>query len=37
VVLKPELNQDDGMHPNAKETLIISDTLEKSVISFIKK
>jgi len=37
VVLKPELNQDDGMHPNAKGTLIISDTLEKGIISFIKK
>ncbi|MDC3249687.1 arylesterase [Candidatus Pelagibacter sp.] len=37
VVLKPELNQDDGMHPNAKGTLIISDTLEKSIISFLKK
>ena len=37
VVLKPELNQDDGMHPNAKGTLIISNTLEKSIISFIKK
>ena len=37
VVLKPELNQDDGMHPNAKGTLIISDTIEKSIISFIKK
>ena len=37
VVLKPELNQDDGMHPNAKGTLIISDTLEKSIINFIKK
>jgi len=37
VVLKPELNQEDGMHPNAKGTLIIRDTLEKSIISFIKK
>jgi acyl-CoA thioesterase-1 len=37
VVLKPELNQDDGMHTNAKGTLIISDTLEKSIISFLKK
>jgi acyl-CoA thioesterase-1 len=37
VVLKPELNQDDGMHPNAKGTIIISNTLEKSIISFIKK
>ena len=37
VVLKPELNQNDGMHPNAKGTLIIRDTLEKSIISFIKR
>ncbi|MDA9090040.1 arylesterase [Pelagibacteraceae bacterium] len=37
VVLKPELNQDDGMHPNAKGTRIISDTLEKGIITFIKK
>jgi acyl-CoA thioesterase-1 len=37
VVLKPALNQDDGIHPNAKGTLIIRDTLEKSIISFIKK
>jgi len=37
VVLKPELNQDDGMHPNAKGTLIIRNTLEKGIISFIKK
>ena len=37
VALKPELNQDDGMHPNEKGTLIISDTLEKSIINFIKK
>ena len=37
VALKPEFNQNDGMHPNEKGTLIISDTLEKSIISFIKK
>jgi len=37
VVLKPELNQDDGMHPNAKGTRIISDTLEKGIITFMKK
>jgi len=37
VALKPELNQDDGMHPNEKGTLIVSDTLTKSIISFIKK
>ena len=37
VVLKPELNQDDGMHPNVRGTLIIGDTLAKGIISFIKK
>jgi acyl-CoA thioesterase-1 len=37
VALKPELNQDDGMHPNEKGTLVVSDTLKKSIISFIKK
>ena len=37
VALKPEFNQDDGMHPNEKGTVILSDTLTKSIISFIKK
>jgi len=37
VALKPELNQDDGMHPNEKGTLLVSDTLKKSIISFVKK
>ena len=37
VALKPELNQDDGIHPNIRGTIIISDTLEKSIINFIKK
>jgi acyl-CoA thioesterase-1 len=37
VALKPDLNLSDGMHPNAKGTLIISNTLEKSIINFIKK
>jgi acyl-CoA thioesterase I len=37
VALKSELNQDDGMHPNEKGTLIVSDTLTISIISFIKK
>jgi acyl-CoA thioesterase-1 len=37
VALKPELNQDDGIHPNEKGTLILSNTLTKSIISFIKK
>ncbi|MDA7714823.1 arylesterase [Candidatus Pelagibacter sp.] len=37
VALKPDLNQDDGMHPNEKGILIVSDTLKESIISFIKK
>ena len=37
VALKPEFNQDDGIHPNEKGTVIVSDTLTKSIISFIKK
>ena len=37
LVLKAELNQDDGIHPNAMGTLIISDILERSIISFIRK
>ena len=32
VALKPEYNQSDGMHPNDKGTLIISQTLKKSKI-----
>ncbi len=37
VALKPKFNQDDGMHPNEKGTLILSDTVKKSIINFIKK
>jgi len=37
VALIAEFNQDDGIHPNEKGTLIVSDTLTKSIISFIKK
>ena len=37
VALKTEFNQDDGIHPNEKGTLIVSDTLTKSIISFLKK
>ncbi len=37
VALKPALNQDDGMHPNEKGILFVSNTLTKSIISFIKK
>jgi acyl-CoA thioesterase-1 len=32
VALKPEYNQIDGMHPNDKGTLIISQTLKKSIL-----
>ena len=34
VALKPGLNQSDGMHPNEKGTLIISETVKKSIIEF---
>ncbi|MDB3864287.1 arylesterase [Candidatus Pelagibacter sp.] len=37
VALKPDLNQDDGIHPNEKGTLIISNTLKKTIINFIEK
>ena len=33
VALKPSLNQSDGLHPNEKGTLIISDTIKKSIIN----
>jgi acyl-CoA thioesterase-1 len=33
VALKPEYNQSDGMHPNDKGTLIISQTLKKSILA----
>ncbi len=36
VALKPELNQDDGMHPNEKGTLILSNILKKNIIKIIK-
>ena len=36
VALKPEFNQDDGIHPNVKGTLIISKILQKSIINKIK-
>ena len=36
IALKPELNQDDGMHPNEKGTLILSNTLKKNIIKIIK-
>lgn len=35
VALKPELNQADGIHPNAQGTIVISNILKKSIIDFI--
>ena len=35
VALKPELNLSDGMHPNEKGVLIISETIKKSVIFLV--
>ena len=35
VALKPELNLSDGMHPNEKGVLIISETIKKSVIKIL--
>jgi len=36
VALKPELNLDDGMHPNSSGIKVISKMLEKKIISLIK-
>ena len=35
VALKPEFNLSDGMHPNEKGVLIISETIKKSVIKIL--
>jgi acyl-CoA thioesterase-1 len=32
VALIPELNQNDGIHPNEKGTVVISKTLEKNIL-----
>jgi len=32
VALNPELNQSDGIHPNEKGTLVISETIKKSIL-----
>ena len=37
VAMEPEFNLSDGMHPNAKGTLIISRTLEEIIIKTLKK
>ena len=34
VALNPNFNQSDGMHPNKKGTLIISETVKKSIIQY---
>jgi acyl-CoA thioesterase I len=36
IALNPKFNQDDGIHPNDKGTLILSETLKKNIISIIK-
>ena len=36
VALNPNFNQSDGMHPNKKGMLIISETIKKSFIFFLK-
>ena len=35
VALNPNFNQSDGMHPNKKGTLIISETVKKSIIQYV--
>ena len=37
VAMKPKFNLSDGIHPNAKGTLIISRTLEEIIIKTLKK
>ena len=37
VAMKPDLNQSDGIHPNKQGTLVMSATLEKSIINFVEK
>ena len=36
VALNPEYNQDDGIHPNEKGTLIISKILQMNIVNKIK-
>ena len=37
VALNPSLNQADGIHPNEKGVLIISESLKKSITNYSKK
>ena len=36
VAFNPSLNLSDGMHPNKEGTVVISKTLKKSILNFIK-
>ena len=35
VALNPSLNQQDGIHPNKDGTIIVSETIKKSIINII--
>ena len=35
VAFNPALNLSDGMHPNREGTIVISETLKKSILSYI--
>ena len=35
VAFNPSLNLSDGMHPNSKGTIVISNTLKKSILNYI--
>ena len=37
VALNPSLNQADGIHPNEKGVLIITETIKKGITNFLKK
>ena len=37
IAMKPNLNQSDGIHPNEQGTIVMSATLEKSIINFVEK
>ena len=36
LALNPKLNQQDGIHPNKDGTMVMSKTLQKSIINNIK-
>lgn len=37
IAMKPNLNQSDGIHPNEQGTIVMSATLEKSIINIFEK